>query len=191
MTNTFSTAFASLFVALLLVGCQADAQKIAYTPVVPDALKTDPAKEKLAFSLKAVGFQIYECRKDTADPAGKSKWFPKEPLADLFDEKGQLVGTHGKGPHWKSVLKGDDSKVTGILLGGKPKGRVDSPSAGAIPWLLVEAKGEGNGMFGKVTRIQRIDTNGGKAPEGCCDASGCCTEVRVAYTATYYFYTPK
>ena len=141
--------------------------------------------------MKATGFQIYECRKDTADPVGKNKWFLREPLADLFDEKGQLVGTHGKGPVWQSVVKNDNSKVTGILPGGKPKGRADSPSAGAILWLLIEAKGEGSGMFSKVTRIQRLDTNGGKAPEGCCDASGCCTEVRVAYTATYYFYTAK
>lgn len=76
------------------------------------------------------------------------------------------MGTHGKGPVWQSVVKNDNSKVTGILPGGKPKGRADSPSAGAIPWLLIEAKGEGSGMFSKVTRIPALGHQRRQGPGG-------------------------
>lgn len=192
MKNNFPATIASLCLALFLFGCDTHAPKPTSTdPGVPDALKVDLSKEKLAFSLKASGVQIYQCVPDTTDPERKNKWLLKAPEAELFDDKGQLVGSHGKGPSWKSVLKNDTSSVLGILPGGKPKGRADSPSKGAIPWLLIEAQGAGEGMFGKVTKIQRVETNGGKAPEGCCDASGCCTEIRVPYTAIYYFYAPK
>lgn len=187
MKNAIGVAFAGfLLVVPAFTNCQVYPSKSAALPEMPPGLKPDPSTSRLAFSLNATGFQVYECRKDPADPAGKNKWFLKEPVADLFDEKGQLVGAHGAGPHWTSGIPGDNSKVIGIL---PAKGRAPSSSFGAIDWLLLEAKGEGSGRFAKVTLIQRLETNGGKAPEGCCSGDGCCKEVRVPYTATYHFYT--
>jgi len=42
-----------------------------------------------------------------------------------------------------------------------------------------------------VTGIQRIDTAGGKAPAGGCDGANAVKEIRVPYTAIYYFYVAK
>lgn len=192
MKNAFQTIMLMANMILLFTVTQAHAQKDAYgVPDVPSALKIDPKTDKLAFYLTATGFQVYDCKKDPSDPNGPNKWILREPVADLFNAQGKKVGTHGKGPVWRSILPNDASEVTGILVDGKPKGKTDSPSAGAIPWLLLDAKAQGKGLFAGVTKIQRLETNGGRAPEGCCDASGCCKEVRVPYTATYYFYVSK
>lgn len=75
---------------------------------------------------------------------------------------------------------------------GEVKARFDSPGGTSIPWFLLTAKKtEGTGVLGKVTFIQRVDTVGGKAPAGGCDAAGGGKELRVDYTATYRFYGPK
>ena len=39
--------------------------------------------------------------------------------------------------------------------------------------------------------IQRLNTKGGKAPVSGCDSSHAGLEVRVAYSADYFFYGPK
>jgi len=57
----------------------------------------------------------------------------------------------------------------------------------AIPWLLLKAKStDGPGIFAEVTYIQRVNTVGGKAPTAPGDYLG--EEVRVPYTAEYFFY---
>ena len=43
-------------------------------------------------------------------------------------------------------------------------------------------------MLGKVTSIQRINTKGGRAPSSGCDADQLGKEVKVPYSADYYFY---
>jgi len=52
--------------------------------------------------------------------------------------------------------------------------------------LLQAASNEGDGEFGEVTYIQRVNTVGGTAPTASGDAAH--LEARVAYTAEYYFY---
>jgi len=39
-----------------------------------------------------------------------------------------------------------------------------------------------------VTFVQRVKTGGGKAPASGCDAANAGREVRVPYTAEYFFY---
>jgi hypothetical protein len=64
-----------------------------------------------------------------------------------------------------------------------------SPSADSIPWLLLVATGHsGEGILAQVTNIQRLNTQGGKAPAEGCDAGHEGQETRVAYTADYFFY---
>jgi Protein of unknown function (DUF3455) len=151
-------------------------------PDVPDALKVS-STETLLFSVQAKGVQIYTWLPKKDDPT-KFEWVFKSPEADLFDAQGKKIGRHYAGPTWEST---DGSKVIGAL-----KGHIPSKDATAIPWLLLNAKShEGNGIFTPVTSIQRLETVGGKAPatEAIQPAAG--KELRVPYTAVYYFYGSK
>ena len=57
----------------------------------------------------------------------------------------------------------------------------------AIDWLLLQAVStDGPGIFKPVTYIQRVNTVGGKAPAT--PGTSICAEVKVPYTAEYYFY---
>ncbi len=95
-----------------------------------------------------------------------------------------MIGSHYAGPTWKYK---DGSTVT-----GKAAARVDSPDPGSIPWLLVTATGHsGDGVFSRITSIQRVNTKGGVAPTAdTCDAAKQGTENKSSYTADYYFYAP-
>ena len=180
MKNTFLaiTLFGSL--AVLTSGYAADSS--ATTPVVPDAVKVSPS-EVLLFTAKARGVQIYVGQASKDDPT-KYEWVFKAPEADLFDAQGKKIGHHFAGPTWKST---DGSSVAGAL-----KGHVPSPDASAVPWLLVSAKShEGKGVFSPVTSIQRLETTGGKAPAGAPTQANVGKELRVPYTAVYYFYGTK
>jgi Protein of unknown function (DUF3455) len=175
-----SLVIVSSIMSLLLGGRVLSAQDLAPASI-PDAIKA-PANQKLVHTYSAKGVQIYECRAKKDDPA-QFEWTLKAPEADLFDASGKKVGRHYGGPTWESL---DGSKVVGEV-----KGKLDSPD-GSIPWLLLAAKtAEGSGAFGKVTSIQRISTEGGKAPAGGCDAAHSGEELRVNYNATYLFYVAK
>jgi Protein of unknown function (DUF3455) len=127
--------------------------------------------EQHAFTLAARGVQIYECR------AGA--WTFVAPEAELFDAQGQAAGSHGAGPYWQAR---DGSRIVGAV-----KQRTDAPQPGAIPWLLLVANGRGGtGLFGGVSRIQRVNTRGGSAPAAACASIG--QMLRVPYTADYHFY---
>ena len=90
------------------------------------------------------------------------------------------MGKHSKGPTWEI----NGSKVT-----GKKLAEVASPDANAVAWLLLEAHGEGE--LSKLSKIQRVNTTGGKAPTDGNTAANVGKEVRVPYSATYYFYAPN
>ena len=156
--------YPSLWLLLVLAGC-------ASTAPVPENLK--PASgESLKSIVAAKGVQIYECR--------EGRWLFVAPEADLFDQRGKLIGKHYAGPHWEATA--DGSKVI-----GKVKSRADAPVAGATPWLRLSAKSVGGqGSFSDVTSIQRIATHGGVAPAGDCAKTG--MQARVPYTADYYFF---
>ena len=129
------------------------------------------AGNKVAFVVYAEGVQIY--RWDGAS------WVFAGPEAVLWADEGGhgVVGTHYAGPTWESV---SGSTVRGTVVDR-------CPSAGAIPWLLLEAVDpEGPGIFQRVTFIQRVNTEGGTAPT---EAGSFVGEVaRVPYTAEYVFY---
>jgi hypothetical protein len=137
---------------------------------IPAALQPT-AGESLAMTLMARGVQIYECN------AGEWKFVAPE--AELFDVKGQRIGHHGAGPFWQAA---DGSHVV-----GKVKTRANAPVTGTIPWLLLTTQSTGpQGVFSKVTSIQRVDTTGGAAPQSDCTAN---TQTRVAYTAIYRLFS--
>jgi hypothetical protein len=151
-------------------------------PAVPGNLKA-PEGAVPELMVEAKGVQIYVCRPEErkAEPPRKFNWEFKAPEAQLSDPGGELVGKHYAGPTWEWR---DGSRVVGEV---KEKA---TPSADAIPWLLLQAKSNsGNGALSGVTYIQRTDTTGGKAPSAGCDDAAIGQEARVDYSARYYFYS--
>jgi hypothetical protein len=139
---------------------------------VPEKL-TPPGRSPL-FLLRAEGVQVYRAQKKGKDLV----WAFQEPDAVLLDfEKGDRVGSHGKGPVWAD---GEAGKVTAKAIASAP-----SP-ASAVAWLLLEATGKPTGRFEKVTHIQRIDTWGGQPPAARPQKEGETKKVR--YHATYVFW---
>jgi hypothetical protein len=146
---------------------------------IPAALQP-PVNEKLVLQLHATGDQIYSCKSE----GGLFSWTLKAPDAQLVDIKGQPFGKHFTGPTWQA---NDGSRVTGKLAAS-----VDSPDAESIPWLLLKVVNRtGNGVISRATSIQRLHTQGGKAPSDGCDSDHVAQQVRVAYSADYLFYAPK
>jgi hypothetical protein len=159
------SALASLIVCMS--GCSA----------VPDKLHPGPY-EALAMIVPATGVQIYECRAKE----GRFEWTFVGPEAELFDRRGAPIGKHYGGPQWEAA---DGSKVI-----GKVRERAEAPLAGAIPWLLLDAKSVGpDGSFSKISSIQRLNTVGGVAPNGGCSQATIGKPARVRYTADYHFFS--
>ena len=94
---------------------------------------------------------------------------------------------------WQSSF--DTSKVWGQTLQSIPAGSDPScPNAGAIACLLLQSIGSEVGLAGgkfltQTTFIQRLNTQGGSAPNtGCSILSDVGKQTLVPYTADYYFY---
>jgi hypothetical protein len=149
---------------------------------VPAPLRVSP-NEVLTQRAHAVGVQIYRCTADK-DDAARFAWLLKAPEADLFDHSGNRVGKHYAGPTWEAR---DGSKVVGEVAA-----RADSPDPSAVAWLLLNAKStSGSGVFGSVRFVQRLRTVGGIAPPDGCNQAAAGSEVRVRYSAEYWFYADK
>jgi hypothetical protein len=138
-----------------------------------------PSGHKLLFKFEAKGVQIY---KAVADKEGKPEWKLEAPLADLFDGKAKAGCHYDNPPSWEAA---DGSKV--IKIGDAIPAKAPNDKAD-IPWLLVKVKAEESkdGSFSPVVYIQRLQTEGGKAPVDLPKRLG--TKVGVPYRATYYFY---
>jgi hypothetical protein len=166
----------------------ADASTPAATdaPTLPPHLPTDfrvPENARLALAARGKGVQIYGCA-GKKDAPGVFEWKLTAPDAELFDDHGAKVGKHFAGPTWEST---DGSRVVGKVVH-----KQDAPDPEAIPWLMLASEtssGPGSGVLGVITQIARLDTKGGKAPAGGCDATHLGAEVRVPYEASYYFYS--
>jgi Protein of unknown function (DUF3455) len=168
------------WVAGLLAGCAA--APALTSADIPAPLRVAgnyaPARQT-----RGTGVQIYDCRAGK-DDAARFEWLLKEPEADLFDRAGKKIGRHYSGPTWEAK---DGSKVMGEVVA-----RLNSPEPGAIAWLLLSAKANsGSGIFSDVRFIQRLRTVGGNAPSGGCDRAAAGSEVRVPYSAEYWFYADK
>jgi hypothetical protein len=149
---------------------------------IPPPLRV-PTNAVVSLRVHAAGVQIYRCRA-ARDDAARVEWSLKEPEADLFDQAGKKIGRHYAGPSWEGA---DGSKVTGEVVA-----RADSPDPNAVAWLLLSAKStSGNGVFGRVRFIQRLHTVGGNAPTDGCTQASAGGEVRVTYSAEYWFYADE
>lgn len=161
--------------ALALAACASQPSSVA----VPSDLV--PSGERAVERLGARGVQIYECRNKVG--ASGTEWVFVAPEAELFDVQGAPAGRHYAGPHWEAA---DGSRIVGTA-----KARADAPLAGAIPWLLLSARSVGGpGRLAKITSVQRVNTAGGTAPAGGCDAASLGRTERVPYTADYILLAP-
>ena len=158
--------------ALLLIAGPAGADGTTVAP---------PNGAPLILEAQADGVQIYTCENKDKGP----EWVFKAPEANLFDARGQQIGTHFAGPSWKLT---EGSSVTGTVVS-----KAEAPVQGAIPWLLLKATThEGSGVLTTVSTIRRTDTKGGSAPAAGCNANHLGDQVRMRYSATYQFFgNPK
>jgi hypothetical protein len=159
--------------------------------VIPSAIAA-PSGTTLKFRAHATGSQIYTCTAMAAATDGGTDggadagattyaWVLKAPDAKLFDANDVQLATHFAGPTW---MANDGSDVVGTKVAQA------SPSADAIPWLLLKAASHmGSGVMMDVTYVQRLNTKQGLAPATGCDATKVNMDTSVAYTADYYFYT--
>lgn len=153
---------------------------------IPESLRV-PATAVLTQQLRATGVQIYRCIVDKSD-ASHYAWVLKAPDAELFDGAGHSIGRHYAGPTWEAK---DGSRVTGEVAA-----RVNSPDSKSVAWLLMGAGSipaaiPGGGMFAGVRFVQRLHTQGGNAPPQECNQFLIDREVRVPYSAEYWFYADK
>ncbi|GLW31532.1 DUF3455 domain-containing protein [Actinoplanes regularis] len=146
-------------------------------PQVPAALQPPP-DNTLQAVLKARGVQLYECK--------RGMWEPLEPAASLtgitMSPVKKVTALHFRGPAWVSDQDGS------MVEGAEPVA-VPAVGAGNAPQLLYKsAKNRGGGLFGAVTYIQRIDTQGGAAPARSCGGD---QPIAVPYHAVYRFFGKK
>ena len=147
-------------------------------PSVPSTIQV-PAGNVPFLLGHATGTQNYTCQQT---PTGIT-WTLVAPSATLVDDEGKQLMTHFGGPTWQAK---DGSKVVGARVDGVPG------SPGAIAWLLLSATStpgpDGGDRLVGTTFIQRVNTTGGLAPTGGCDASSVGAARNVPYTSDYYFY---
>jgi hypothetical protein len=165
-------ALAATGATLATSGTAASAATAVDQVKVPTSIQVPPGNH-LETSLHVLqGVQVYECE--------NSAWVNIEPdanMATVGSERPTVLYTAG--PRWVSTV--DGSAVT-----GSPVQAYDVP--GTIPWLLVKAvANRGDGLFGRVDWIQRLETRGGLPPVGSC-VNGTFTASR--YSALERFWVP-
>jgi hypothetical protein len=175
-------------IAMLGISLSLAAAGVAYSkynsraPDVPESLQV-PAGYKVSLHVYAEGVQIYTATPSSSDPT-KLVWEFAAPEAVLFDSEGEISGIHyafagPTRPAW-------ESNSGSIVVGARtvPPVVVDPT---AIPWLVLDGiQSVGPGIFEGTKYIQRVNTTGGLAPATAPTQAG--QEIRVPYTAEYYFY---
>jgi hypothetical protein len=152
--------------------------------VIPASVElpaNEPAGNTRVATYYAKGVQKYMARVKATDPTA-FEWAFVGPDAKLYDVSNTKVGSHGVGPHW--TLTPADSIFAQHFA---PARTAPSPDPNSIDWLLLMTKTgtTPTGVFADVDYIQRIATEGGKAPA---EAPTSIKEtVDVPYSAIYRF----
>lgn len=167
----------SCFILFVLAASAALAEDLK-KPDVPYDLQP-PDNEQLVLMAHGKGDQIYACKPNVN--GAQFGYLLLAPDAVLTDDAGKEVGHHFIGPTWQW---NDSSKITAKIVI-----TAHAPDPTAIAWMLLSTVDHSStGALAKVTSIQRINTKGGRAPNSGCDADHLNTEVKVPYSADYYFY---
>ncbi|SFW91294.1 DUF3455 domain-containing protein [Amycolatopsis australiensis] len=157
----------ALAAGALLAGGAATASATPAPAKVPDAVKVPDGNRHLV-TFHGEGVQIYGC--------ANGAWTLVQPAA-VLSEHGKPVALHSKGPVWTSTVDGSTVGAAAVASAPRPD---------AIPQLLLKADlNTGDGVFGKVTYIQRLATRGGVAPAGSCPPGA---QTAVRYSADYAFW---
>ena len=165
--------------AVLVAACASGpAPKMVDNSQLPEAVRAPVGARQTMWTVGR-GELTYECR-EKKDMAGAFEWAFVGPVATLYGADQAAVGKYYAGPTWEAK---DGSRVTGKQVAVAPGG------TGNIPLQLVKADpAMGMGAMQGVAYIQRLNTQGGVAPAGGCDAQARGKRQQVAYSADYVFY---
>ncbi len=153
---------------------------LGQTPVPPASELHNPPGHSVLFRLQTLptSVQIYTCKAT----GGAFAWSGPDPDAIVSNPLHTVTIHHYKGPTWEAT--------DGSIVRGSNAKHFLAPREKSVDWLELAASG-GTQKFSSVDFIHRIDTSGGVAPSQPCDAAHDLEQVRVPYSATYLFYTPK
>ena len=131
----------------------------------------------------AEGVQKYKAQQIAGSDPAIYQWVFVAPQADLYDITNKKIGTHSAGPSWQ--LFGSADSIFAQQF--SPPKAVASPDPGSIDWLqLMPKTGKiPTGVFTNVSYIQRIATQGGKAPARLPVSAD--ETIEIKYTAVYRF----
>ena len=149
--------------------------RAASSLAIPPQLQVPDGNKRIA-ALDARGVQTYTC--------ASGAWTLLEPAATLWnrhDPQRSPVALHTRGPVWISTRDGSAVNASPVPGASVPRDR-------AVPELLLKATAtRGDGLFGSVSYVQRLNTAGGVAPAGTCTQGA---QTSVPYSAVYLFYAP-
>jgi Protein of unknown function (DUF3455) len=155
---------------------QNSGQSVTQQQSIPGILSVPPGNA-LLLRAYGIGVQIYTCPVSATSVA-----VPHANLIASDKVERDIVAIHFAGPTWQAL---DGSSVVGDAANAK---HFPAPDPDGVDWLLLPAKSTtGNGLFSRVTYIQRLYTDGGKPPASCNLNQA---EVLVDYSAQYLFYVP-
>jgi hypothetical protein len=194
--NHFKTAFfMPVLFSMIVMSCthdpQIDTNSSAYhiaqseQTIIPAAIELPenlPNGNSRVAAFYAVGVQKYKAQVIAGSNPVAYEWVFVAPQADLYDATNKKVGTHSAGPDWQ--LSAADSMFGQAFT---PPRTAASADPNSIEWLLLMPKtGKApTGVFADVSYVQRIETNGGKAPVT--PPVNATETVDVPYTAIYRF----
>jgi hypothetical protein len=129
----------------------------------------------------AEGVQKYRAQQKPGSDPVTYEWVFVAPKADLYDASNRKVGTHTAGPSWQLSGSADSIFAQHFI----PAKTAPSPDPKSIDWLLLAPKTgkTPTGIFKDVAYIQRIVTQGGKAPSIL--PTAVTDTIDVKYTAIY------
>jgi hypothetical protein len=183
------------FLLTLTVTAPVQAQERLQAPRVPENLEV-PAGHRVFLITHASGTQNYVCMPSATGVT----WTFHGPQATLFNGSGEQLLTHYLSPNpdegntlqatWRHSR--DTSTVWAVAIANYAESDYVDP--GAIPWLLLRVAGVEYGptwgdKMARTTFIQRVNTDGGRAPAtGCSTAADTGKRAMVPYTTDYVFY---
>ncbi|HWP12635.1 MAG TPA: DUF3455 domain-containing protein [Ramlibacter sp.] len=172
---------AGLAPLLLLAACAANPISKPFDQSGLPAAVRVPAGNKVSIVLAGNGEMTYQCR-HLGSATGRHGWVFVAPDTKLMDGGGTQVGRYFGTPATWDYWAG--SRVTGNEVATAPGG------AGNLPLQLVKANpatGSQGAMTG-TTFIQRVNVQGGVAPDAPCEWINVGQTRAIKYQADYVFY---
>jgi len=154
--------------------------------VIPETIQVPanlPGGNTRVATFFAEGVQKYRAQQRAGSDPATYEWVFIAPQADLYDITNKKTGTHSAGPSWQLLGSADSIFAQQY----SPPKTAPSSDPASIDWLLLMPKTgkTPTGIFANVSYIQRIATQGGKAP--LTPPSSVTETVDVKYTAVYRF----